>query len=64
MIMSMIMIMADPMGRQDGHILPVRDFPRWSRKKMVSFWPYNKFDIALACSVKTAVYSLANIEPP
>ena len=51
------------MGRQDRHILPVRDFPHSSRKKMVSFWPYNKFDIDLACSVKTAVYSLANIEP-
>ena len=63
MIMSMIIIMADPMGRQDRHISPVRDFPHSSRKKMVSFWPYNKFDIDLSCSVKTAVYSLANIEP-
>ena len=63
MIMIMIMIMADPVGRQDGHMSPVRDFPHWSRKKMFSFWQYNKFDIDLACSVKMAVYSLANIEP-
>ena len=63
MIMIMMMIMADPVGRQDGHISPAWDFLHWSRKKMFSFWPYNKFDIDLACSVKMAVYSLANIEP-
>ena len=40
------------MGRQDRHISPVRDFPHSSRKKMVSFWPYNKFDIDLQYSSK------------
>lgn len=61
--MIMIMIMADPEGRPDGHISPARDFLHWSHKKMFSSWPYNKSDIDLAFSVKVAVYSLANIEP-
>ena len=47
-------------GGQDGPILPARDFPRWSRKKKFSFWPYEKSftDHWQACSVKMAVYWL------
>ena len=62
MIMIMIMIMAYPVGRQDWPISPARDFLHWSCKNMFSPWSYNKFVIDLACSVKMAVYSLANIE--
>ena len=31
------------------------DIPPWFRKKKLSFWPYNKFFIDEACSVKITV---------
>ena len=46
-----------------GTFHPVQDFPHWSCKKLLSFWPYHKLDIDLACLVKMAIHSLANIEP-
>ena len=33
-----------------------RDFPRWSLKRKLSFWPYNKSLIDQASSVKMAVH--------
>ena len=39
------------------HILPVRDFPRQSRKEKLSFSPYNKsFNDQQTCSLKMAGY--------
>ena len=42
--------------RAIGPILPAWDFPRWSRKKNFSFWPYNKSFIYKACSVFVCVF--------
>ena len=38
-----------------------RDFPRWSRKKQFSYWPYNKSLIDQSCWVKMARYTMINI---
>ena len=38
-----------------------RDFPRWPRKKKLSFWPYNRSFVDQACSKKMAAYSPRSI---
>ena len=41
---------------QGGLILPFRDLPHYSRKKMFSLWPQNKSFFNQACSVKMVGY--------